>query len=217
MLSAFQKFQIAVDKNCEGADIDISYIDGTMQHKHVPLLSLCRLLSSYGSTLNEPLGEMPNGYINARYSSNNTFSVVLKSPALHCPVQFMHQLYDDIPYPDLLFILEYKSGFLCSSSVWGMNKAGSICRYPFGNVHENGPICWGGYRHQEIFSMKDSEKTIWKFYELPTNNDLWERSYVNADVGVLSNMYSMINGKQEFPDEWLVPVSLSLDGILGGL
>ena len=99
-----------------------------------------------------------------------------------------------------------------------MNKAGPLCRYPFGNVYTDGRgrICWGGYQHKEVFSLKDSEKTVWKFYELPTNNDLWDESNVNHNVGVLSNMYDMLNNKQEFPDEWLVPIDMSLDNLLGG-
>ena len=30
-------------------------------------------------------------------------------------------------------------------------------------------------------------------------------------------MYDMLNNKQEFPDEWLVPMDISLDNLLGGL
>lgn len=218
-MSDYEKMTIVIQNNHEGAGIDISYSDGTMQHKQIPVLSLCRLLSSYGSVFGESLGQIPNGYVNAEYSSNKNYSVVLRSPALSCPVQFMGRVYESIPYPALVFRLKFRAGLLYDSSVWAMNKSGALCRYPFGNVYNDGRgrICWGGYQHQEVFSLKDSEKTVWKFYELPTNNDLWEESNVNHNVGVLSNMYDMLNNKQEFPDEWLVPMDISLDNLLGGL
>lgn len=211
----FTKSTTITISNTGNAEINIRYSDGTEKIKVMPVISLCRLLQSLELTSGQPLGEMPAGYVMANYADPKNFSVVLKIPELNCPVQYMGKLYKSIPYPELCFALKYNSGLLNESRVYAVRDENTLCYYPYGNVYESGKICWGGYQHKLVDSIKDSELTAQKFYELPTNNDLWSRSHVNHDVGVLSNMYEILEGKHSFPSQWLVPIDgVNINGLL---
>lgn len=196
------------------SEICIKYSNGTEKVKLMPIISLCRLLQSLEVSNGEPLGQMPEGYVGANYSDSKNFTVILRIPPLCCPVQFMGKLYKSIPYPELCFMLKYKTGILNESAVYAVKGENTLCYYPFGNVYEDGRICWGGYQHPCINSIKESELTARKFYELPTNNDLWKASHVNYNVGVLSNLYNLLSEKDFFPLEWLVPIGKTVQNLL---
>lgn len=197
------------------ADICMKYSDGTAKVKTMPVISLIRLLQGLEISNGEPLGEIPEGYVSANFSDSKNYKVVLRIKALSCPVQFMGKLYRSIPYPELCFVMKYNAGKLNESRVYAIQYNKTLCHYPYGNVYDDGKICWGRYQHPAVNSLKDSENAARKFYELATNNDLWSNSYVNYKVGVLSNMYDLLDGKESFPPEWLVPIpGMSIEELL---
>lgn len=218
-MSKLKKTTITI-YNCIGseeADICLNYVDGTQKNKKVNLFGLFEKIKSLNPESEDYaiLGRMPYGYVTGKYKDNRNFSVILSIPGAQMPVQFMGKLFSSVPFPELIFAFKYCGGNLNRSLVYATNSSGELCRYPFGNVYDDGRICWGSYVHSEVTCISDAELAARKFYELPTNNDLWEKKYVRHDVGILSNMYSMLDGMACFPDEWLVCLpGMTMDDIL---
>ena len=55
-----------------------------------------------------------------------------------------------------------------------IGPASRLCYYPFGNVYDNGKICWGNTVFPKMTSIKDAEKLIQAFFDAETNNDLYQ-------------------------------------------
>lgn len=123
-----------------------------------------------------------------------------------------------LPYPNLFFLIEVKKGRatrkLCFSVKDDVPTDSSLLYlYPYGNVDNNGSICMGNCQ-TKLDDFKMSYNFVETFF-LGRDAGHYYRPGVWAKPKVsLRELISLVNKKEEFPKEWLMPskIGYSADG-----
>lgn len=164
------------------------------------------------------LGAMPRGFFDGVIDGveKDTFSCVLIQPAQVLPVMYYGKTFLE-PYPPLLFALSVVGGRLNRSRVYALDKDkpredSKVYRYPYGNVHSDGAVCWGNVKHDRYESLKQMDQVVATFYGSETNDDLWKAP--NTEITTLREMYEHLQGKEEFPLELLRGAGFTLGDLL---
>lgn len=85
-----------------------------------------------------------------------------------------------------------------------LGPASRLCYYPFGNVYDNGKICWGNTVFPKMTSIKDAEKLIQAFFDAETNNDLYQnRIAEHPEFKEQSGLLETLKEMEVFPQKWL--------------
>lgn len=171
------------------------------------------------------IGPLPNGYYSGEISPEReySFNCVLIVPEGLRPFYYMDEIFM-IPFPVLVFYFMVLDGRMTFSKCYAMKK-GSVTEdsilyhYPFGNVYDDGKICWGKNKLPEIKRMKELETLVSLFFGSPTNNDLYNPSsilkcseeYVLTQRGLLEH----IKGLEMFPENILHCTGNKLGSLIG--
>lgn len=213
-MSEFTKMDVSFSPDKDSCTVLISYSNGTMEQKEISISDFLYMMRDSSVKEEYRIGELPMGYVDAKVDTNsNDFRIILTTEAGIYPVQYMNEPLKLIPFPKLAFYLKLEGGKVVSSKCFAL-KGQALCYYPFGNVYENGNICWGGYSFTGIDSLKKAELVTRKFFELGTNSDLWSRRYINADYAVLSQFYNHLAGLDVFPEEYLKPRGCTINDLI---
>ena len=165
-------------------------------------------------------GGIPDGLIDIAYQDECNFLALVQVPAELFIVQYCGNKYS-IPFPSLLFAVKVVGQRVTGTRVYAVKdkkvtKESALYHYPFGNVYNDGDICWGGNSLPNIEGVKDTFKVPQIFYSSPTNSDLW-KSGEDVDVEklgnepVLSKVYAFLNGQKEFPLDALMPTTYKVE------
>lgn len=157
------------------------------------------------------LGKLPDGYMDASVSSNDTFRILIKVPARKRLLVHTSGHYY-IPFPDLVFYFEVSNGILKQKYVYSLKGEENLCHYPFGNVSPNGSICMGNISCKDL-TMEKIEKIIDSFFSGMTNND-----YYKANQNVTVNysqqvLLEKLSNMDEFPLRWLSKSPIELNSL----
>ena len=71
----------------------------------------------------------------------------------HLGVIYLFGVPKQVVFPDLAFLFKVREGMVSASFCFALKRdesgmigpASRLCYYPFGNVYDNGKICWGKY------------------------------------------------------------------------
>ena len=147
---------------------------------------------------------LPEGFIDGAIGDESNYIIAFKVPG---EVRFFAHTSGNynIPYPDLIFVLQMKKGSIWKKLCFGLGKDGdTLYHYPFGNVSADGGICMGNIELDEIRS--GGPATFAELFFLgKTNND-----YVSHGCPVKGNLsqemfLKKLDGKKKFPERLLVP------------
>lgn len=195
--------------------VRICHADGSSKIKVVPFDRFLQVLQNSSVDIRgcARVGFCPQLY-DCIWAEPGTFRAVYVIEPQIGVVQYMADTYM-VPFPGLCFMFEVQKGKPTRTEVFSL-RGGRVtdktplCHYPFGNVYLDGHICWGGNSlPADIMSVSDGLRLVALFMSAPTNNDLWQMSFVNVEkLGrepLLSKIYSFLDGKKSFPEGALVP------------
>lgn len=166
------------------------------------------------------LGDVPRGYIDAKIAEINPLSSII---LLYIEEGKRTIIYENskftIPMPNMIMKIYIKKERMFQSEIFCLSKDMTkrkiqnligekqqfICyQYPFGNVNDDGSICWGSNVIKPLKKMKDVESLPIVFLDTPSNDDFYgpERTTLNCkDVRLL---YKTLETKDSFPYEILI-------------
>ena len=153
---------------------------GIVTCKKIPMaefLSLLQNSAAMGQVMR--IGRLPQGYYDGALSpAENTFKMAVSIPAAVRPLQYFDTVYV-VPFPALMFIFCVATGRINVSEVVALDtdvpqEDSIVYHYPFGNVYNDGKICWGNIALPGISNPLELPKAISAFFASETNNDLYE-------------------------------------------
>ena len=205
------KYPQAVRVHCEDDD-NIAVL------KHISYQDFVELLTEsykHDGAVNR-IGTLPIGFIDGGYEKiTSTYEAIMHLPAQERPMKYFDKVYI-VPFPDLVFYLKAQKGNVTTSKVFALESGDTtenakLYRYPYGNVYDDGRICWGSNRNTipRVHCLKDFEKVVTLFFGAETNNDLFQSPKYEKD-GVLvdvsqTELIQLVEGKEKFPVEFLNP------------
>ena len=157
------------------------------------------------------IGRIPEGFYDGYTDSRRgVHEAIMYIPAGVRPLLFIGS--DEpliVPFPVLVFYFRTKMGKVTVSKVFAakdekLTENTVLYSYPFGNVHDDGRICWGGNVLPDIKQLTDFEKLVEMFLGSETNNDL----YRNVGGVTQEQLLAKLKGKKFFPNKWLVPINV---------
>lgn len=205
------KFPQAVHVHCEDDD-NIAVLKNISYQDFVELLTESRTSDCKVNRI----GTLPVGFIDGGYETiTSSYEAIIHLPAGTRPMRYFDEVYI-VPFPDLVFYMKAQKGKITSSKVFALesgdtSEKAKLYRYPYGNVYDDGRICWGSNASTlpKIHCLKDFEKVVTLFFGAETNNDLYQSPKIEKD-GVLVNMpqtelVKLLQGKENYPVEFLNP------------
>lgn len=161
-----------------------------------------------------PIGKIPFGYYDGAIGiCNNKLcaDIVTVLPASMQMMQYESTQYD-VCVPSLVFSFHVNKGRLENTRVFTLkdeNPTGNsvLYRYPYGNVYDDGRVCWGSNVFQDILEIKRLEMVMTLFIQSPCNSDLYrsEKCIGQKDVP-LRELFEQLRNVQSFPEEYLMPI-----------
>lgn len=204
------------------ASVSLLYEGGATKSRKMHLSDFVRLLKN--ATENEIVDfkanrfKVPKELVELSYIDSNNFHGLFLIPGQVFFVTYCNKKYP-VPYPPLLFSIRVVNGKVNKTNVFAVkeedkDKLGDdtmLYNFPFGNVYQDGSICWGGNVLPQINGLSEVLKgVIHLFYSAETNADLWNSKRVNIESikgcnPILSSVYDVLSSMDTFPLEALVP------------
>jgi len=97
-----------------------------------------------------------------------------------------------VPVPALLWVFRINKERMSSSFLRVMLKnSDSLYRFPFGNTHDNGEICWGNVPLPAITSPRDASRLPEIFFSSGFNGDLYRSPRNNGNASLKEFVLSL--------------------------
>jgi len=119
-----------------------------------------------------------------------------------------------VPFPSLVFAFWLKSNMVqeswCFATKDPIYKGDAELHYfPYGNVHNDGKICWGdtSFLGKNKYSSSNISSIVTRFLQAPFNRDLSDGVFNSPKRGVNSvlSLLQHLDGAHKFPKEILRP------------
>lgn len=157
---------------------------------------------------------VPEGTYDVMYTEPGEFSLVQIIDAQVFPVHYLDKVYE-IPFPRLAFLTRVHGKKIVKTCVFALKKGKvsdetPLYNYPFGNVYDDGDICWGGNNintNGDALIPRDVAYLPGLFLSAGTNSDLWRRDRVSVPKDtppLLSSLYETLSHMDLFSESWLV-------------
>ena len=161
-------------------------------------------------------GQLPKGYWDGYISVSNpsTFKVVVVVPEARRLLNYYGESFE-VPFPALTFLIATTAGKVNVSKVFavlGQNIApeSTLYHYPYGNVYDDGKICWGQNILDSLPSIRSVDGIVALFFGSETNDDLFKSSKYSGQ----REMILSVAGKKSFHEHWLEKSHYKLGGLL---
>lgn len=129
------------------------------------------------------IGKLPLGFLDGAVTEDQ-MEAILHVPGAKRPFKYFGSTYV-IPFPDLVFHFKSGAGKVVKSHVYALkgkpNGNAVLYHYPFGNVYEDGRICWGRNILPDVSCLKEFEQCVLLFFSADTNDDLYSRPTVELN------------------------------------
>lgn len=184
-------------------------------------ISVAALLAELSRDMEITTGILPAGtkfYAGTR----NSYRVGVQVPAKVRTADFtLHEVGArrmTVPFPETLFVFGVKDKRIMDSSLYACvppvgRPYDRLYRFPFGNVWENGNICWGNAAHPEIGEPIVLDSVVSRFFTSVFSGHLVNGANMfNAPEGVvnLRTLLEHLSGQEHFPDRILKPSDMTL-------
>lgn len=183
--------------------------NGVKQSKTVPVDEFLKICTNAVGKKNVRIGGMPSGYIDGWISEDGKeFGAVIKMPA--GVRSFLYKGTDyKIPVPNLVFSFNVEKDMIQRSFCAVLGEGGELFHYPFGNVYNDGHICFGSLEFDNLNTLKDLERVVTGFVYAETNDDLYKPVQVKVGKGKGSKtlphdqkqLVEFLKDKTEWPKE----------------
>lgn len=169
------------------------------------------------------LGTLPQGFIDGGMELGNMEAIMYVPPRKEI-VNFFGTTYV-VPFPALIFHFFVSNGKLTKSLVFAtkvnsMEQLGNetpLFHYPFGNVYNDGKICWGNSVLPVINSLKQMDEYVSLFFSSGTNNDLFHSIETKSKGKPVKldqrSLLELLQGKKSFPKTFLKSATRTLGNL----
>lgn len=161
-----------------------------------------------------PIGKIPFGYYDGAisiYSGKLCADIVTVLPASMQMMKYENTQYD-VCVPSLVFSFHVNKGRMENTRVFTLKdekptEKSVLYRYPYGNVYDDGRICWGTNSFPDIHEIKRLEMAMTLFIQSPCNSDLYRSEKCIGQKNVsLRELFEQLRNVQSFPEEYFVPI-----------
>lgn len=161
------------------------------------------------------LGKLPFGYVDAYVSKEGSYKVAVLYPKKKRGVKYYKDNYF-VPYPNTLYIYEVKNGICQMKRCFavrdkdikknGISESTPLYHFPFGNVYENGNMCYGGIKMPDLKHMGNIDTLVSLFLNGGVNDDLYTPARCTTLNKKQYEVYRYLESKEVFPDKILNPM-----------
>ena len=174
--------------------VEFSFGDGSAVQKTVTMADFIRAMSTIEAEQERCLeiGQIPNGFYDGVLIQNKeqSFDVIITVSA-HLGVIYLFGVPKQVVFPDLAFLFKVREGMVSASFCFALKRdesgmigpASRLCYYPFGNVYDNGKICWGNTVFPKMTSIKDAEKLAAQQAEAKKAEPRKEVGFIAVSIG----------------------------------
>lgn len=205
--------------------MEFSFSDGSAVQRTVTMADFLRAMCAIEAEQERriEIGQIPRGFYDGVLVQNKEKSFdVLITVSTHLGVIYLFGVPKQVIFPDLLFLFQVRGGKVSASFCFALKSMDQeeigpmsrLCHYPFGNVYDNGKICWGNTLLPNLDSMKDTESLIQAFFDAETNNDLYQnRIMEHPEFKEQSGLLEALKEMDTFPKEWLIETGKNLSSL----
>jgi len=132
------------------------------------------------------------------------YSVGIKAPGRIKRFIYRDKSYN-IPLPDCLFIINVDNTYIQNSYLYStisFNSSSRLYHFPFGNVYDDGRICWGYNQLPRITDKQQLDGVVITFFDSPYNGDLYTTRY-NGEGLFLPQLLNKLKKLKQFPNQLL--------------
>jgi hypothetical protein len=236
--------RMLIDLPENGTDAIVSLINGDIITKRV--ISTGELLSNMAASYNFSTGIQPKG---TRFFSGSPsrYIIGIETPPMVRPFYIVsparrREVGDNyvpkrsmIPIPYCLFVFNIINKTLKTTYVYSLknpvrSEDDELYRFPFGNTHQKGNVCWGTVKQNTIKKPMETLVSISAFLDSTYNGDLFDSSTIMNDIfkkrsnmtdkNIHSNedifwgLVKYLNGEEVFPIDLLHPIGKNIKDIM---
>jgi hypothetical protein len=123
-----------------------------------------------------------------------------------------------VPFPEILFVFCVKEKRIIESTLYACvppigRTYDRLYRFPFGNVWENGSICWGNAIHPEIGEPIVLDSVVSRFFTSVFSGHLIHGTNMFCPPDGVVNLRTLLehlSGREHFPDRILKPSDMTV-------
>lgn len=161
------------------------------------------------------LPKLPEGTVDVEWYDAENFFVSVLVPGQLRPTSYMDSDSERlIPFPNLIFTFRVNRRAMYMSRCFAVKEKRArnvtdeteLYAFPYGNVYDDGHICWGTTGIERVIREKGIEGieyAIETFFNATMNNDLYQKEYTTKKVSLEQLLYEMAE-KDTFPSSILV-------------
>jgi len=191
----------------------------------IKTISINELIAAVSKDLEITTGILPSG---TRFYSGTKkqYCIGMQVPAKVRTVKFsmMDKSYM-LPFPELLFVFSIRDKNIIKTKLFACippigRKHDMLYLFPFGNVYEDGSICWGSVNRYNVEEPAALDGMVASFFSSVFSGHLtWgTRMFhppADSGVGDLRGLVEYLSGKEHFPDNILKASSINIGSALG--
>lgn len=159
------------------------------------------------------VGQLPRGFVDGG-ANERCIEALISVPAGKRRFSYLGEEYL-IPFPEIFFHFLADSDGTVKGTKCACKMGDDLYHYPFGNVYEEGRICWGGNVLPKVNCLKQFDLLVELFFSATTNNDLYSGPVVMKEGKAYRlsqrELIEHLQGVNEFPKEWLRPLNLPIN------
>jgi hypothetical protein len=185
-----EKMVFTIEDDNTDVAVSITKKNGAIEQK---VVEIDDLITNLVKDFKISTGLLPIG--TRRYEGNaSNYNIIIETPAKirKCLISRLYNNKDisekiDLPFPTCLAcfkIIDFKihrSNFFALQNSFQTGKE-SLMIFPYGNVYENGNICWGRNALPKIQSSMELVSVINTFFNSEFNGDLFNINYINPPM-----------------------------------
>ena len=213
---------IKLEKNGVDAIVSIKE-DGRILNKTVSMEEIIsKLMTNYSIST----GLLPRG--TRIYSGTQSdYAVGIEIPAGVRPLHYIRegQFKGKVPFPPCFMVVGVKNTNITYSAMYAAHgpvtsDKDNLYNFPFGNVYNDGHICWGGVKLSMIKNPIELLPIVSSFMDSEYNGDLMYDTTFNPSKleGLISrnlkSLLTTIENKEVFPLDILVKAGQTVSGAL---
>jgi hypothetical protein len=184
-------------------------------------IAIADLLAELSRDMEITTGILPSG-TKFYAGTKNAYRIGIQVPAKVRTAEF--RLYDyglrtvTVPFPEILFVFSVNGQRIIHSKLFACippvgRSYDRLYRFPFGNVYENGDICWGSNTHPQVTEPIVLDAVVGRFFTSVFSGHLVHGTNMfHPPEGVvnLRTLLEHLEGKEHFPDRVLKTSDVTL-------
>jgi hypothetical protein len=184
-------------------------------------VSVAALLTELSRDMETTTGILPAGtkfYAGTRVSYRVGIQVPAKVRAADFTLHDVGTRRMTVPFPEVLLVFGVRNKRIVESSLYACippvgRTYDRLYRFPFGNVYENGGVCWGNVEHPEVGEPIVLDSVVSRFFtSVFSGHIVHGTNMFHAPEGVvnLRTLLEHLSGQEHFPDRILKPSDITL-------